>query len=76
MYFNMQARVVTIWHPSAQSANSSLQLEGKAIDITMPGRQLTRIRQAAADLRQGEVGIYSRSGFVHMDTGRVRYWGA
>lgn len=57
-------------------ATKSLHMEGKAIDITMPGRQLTRIRHAAADLRQGGVGIYSRSGFVHMDTGRVRYWGA
>lgn len=57
-------------------ATKSLHMEGKAIDVTMPGRQLARIRQAAVDLRMGGVGIYSNSGFVHVDTGRVRYWGA
>lgn len=57
-------------------ATKSLHMVGKAIDITMPGRQLARIRQEAANLRLGGVGIYSRSGFVHVDTGQVRYWGA
>lgn len=57
-------------------ATKSLHMEGKAIDITMPGRQLTRIRQEAANLKLGGVGIYSKTGFVHVDTGRVRYWGA
>ncbi|MFV3076650.1 YcbK family protein [Niveispirillum fermenti] len=57
-------------------ATKSLHMVGKAIDITMPGRQLARIRQEAAGLRLGGVGIYSKSGFVHVDTGKVRYWGA
>ncbi|OYQ35160.1 twin-arginine translocation pathway signal protein [Niveispirillum lacus] len=56
-------------------ATKSLHMEGKAIDITMAGRQLSRIRQEALNLRLGGVGIYSRSGFVHVDTGRVRQWG-
>jgi len=56
-------------------ASKSLHMEGKAIDITMAGRQLSRIRQEALNLRMGGVGIYSRSGFVHVDTGRVRQWG-
>ena len=25
-------------------------------------------------LKAGGVGIYAKSGFVHVDTGRVRYW--
>ncbi|MQP64490.1 DUF882 domain-containing protein [Niveispirillum sp. SYP-B3756] len=57
-------------------ATKSLHMEGKAIDIDLPSRQLTRIRQAAVDLKLGGVGIYSKSSFVHVDTGRVRHWGA
>jgi len=56
-------------------ATKSLHMEGKAIDITMAGRQLSRIRQEALNLRMGGVGIYSKTGFVHVDTGRVRQWG-
>lgn len=56
-------------------ATKSLHMEGKAIDITMTGRQLSRIRQEALNLRLGGVGIYSKTGFVHVDTGRVRQWG-
>lgn len=55
-------------------ASRSLHMDGKAIDITMAGRQLARIRQAATELRLGGVGYYPKSGFVHVDTGRVRYW--
>jgi len=57
-------------------ATKSLHMEGKAIDINLPSRQLARIRQAAMDLRMGGVGIYTKSDFVHVDTGRVRHWGA
>lgn len=57
-------------------ARKSLHMQGKAIDINVAGRQLAKIRQAAADLKLGGVGIYSKSSFVHVDTGAVRYWGA
>ncbi|MFM2043378.1 MAG: hypothetical protein RLY86_1954 [Pseudomonadota bacterium] len=57
-------------------AKQSLHMQGKAIDIALPGRTLREVRQAALDLRQGGVGLYTRSGFVHVDTGRVRQWGA
>lgn len=56
-------------------ATKSLHMEGKAIDITMAGRKLSRIRQEALNLRLGGVGIYSKTGFVHVDTGHVRQWG-
>ncbi|WP_244559331.1 DUF882 domain-containing protein [Azospirillum sp. RU37A] len=56
-------------------ATKSLHMEGKAIDIDLPSRQLARIRQAAVDLKLGGVGIYTKSSFVHVDTGRVRHWG-
>lgn len=57
-------------------AKKSLHMQGKAIDINVTGRQLAKIRQAAVDLKLGGVGIYSKSNFVHVDTGSVRYWGA
>lgn len=55
-------------------AQNSLHLEGKAIDIRMPGRRLKQVRTAAMSLRRGGVGYYPQSDFVHIDTGRVRYW--
>ena len=55
-------------------ARHSLHLEGKAIDIRIPGRDLTNVRDAAVSLRGGGVGFYARSQFVHIDIGRVRSW--
>jgi len=56
-------------------AKKSLHMEGKAIDIALPGRKLAEVRQAALELKLGGVGYYPKSGFVHVDTGRVRQWG-
>ena len=47
---------------------------GKAIDIRVPGVKLDHLRSAAASLKIGGVGFYPSSNFVHVDTGRVRYW--
>jgi len=55
-------------------ARRSLHLEGRAIDIRMPGRSLEQLRSAAISLNAGGVGYYRSSGFVHLDTGRVRTW--
>jgi uncharacterized protein YcbK (DUF882 family) len=52
----------------------SLHIEGKAIDICVPGRNLAQLRGAALAQQAGGVGYYPRSGFVHIDTGRVRFW--
>jgi uncharacterized protein YcbK (DUF882 family) len=52
----------------------SLHLEGKAIDVSIPGRSLEQLRSAALMQRAGGVGYYPHSGFVHIDTGRVRSW--
>ncbi|WP_028103832.1 DUF882 domain-containing protein [Pseudoduganella violaceinigra] len=55
-------------------AKHSLHMEGKAIDVRIPGRDLERLHQAALALKGGGVGYYPDSQFVHMDTGRVRHW--
>ena len=55
-------------------ASHSLHMEGKAIDIRVPGVKLDHLRDAAKSLKIGGVGYYPASNFVHVDTGRVRYW--
>ena len=55
-------------------AKGSLHQYGKAVDIRLPGVRLRDLRAAARSLRLGGVGYYPRSNFVHVDTGRVRYW--
>ena len=55
-------------------ASSSLHMIGKAIDIRLPGVKLAHLHDAAMSLKLGGVGYYPSSDFVHVDTGRVRYW--
>ena len=52
----------------------SLHLDGKAIDICVEGRSLNNVRRAAMSMFGGGVGYYPRTGFVHVDTGRIRFW--
>lgn len=52
----------------------SLHIDGKAIDICVPGRSLPQLRGAALAQQAGGVGYYPKSNFVHVDTGRVRFW--
>jgi uncharacterized protein YcbK (DUF882 family) len=52
----------------------SLHLDGKAIDICVPGRSLKNVKRAAMSMFGGGVGYYPRTGFVHVDTGRLRFW--
>ena len=55
-------------------AKNSQHLLGKAIDVRLRGLDLEQLRKTARELRLGGVGYYPRSDFVHVDTGRVRYW--
>ena len=56
------------------AAPNSLHTVGKAIDFAIPGVKLSQVRRTAARLKQGGVGYYWRQGFIHLDTGPVRYW--
>ncbi len=55
-------------------AHNSLHMRGKAVDIRIPGQSTKLVGRAAKSLRAGGVGVYPSSNFVHIDTGRVRYW--
>jgi uncharacterized protein YcbK (DUF882 family) len=55
-------------------ARHSMHMEGRAIDIRIPGRDLSQLHKVAMAQRAGGVGYYPDSQFVHLDTGRVRYW--
>jgi len=55
-------------------AKRSLHMEGRAIDVRLPGVPLAELRDAAKSLKRGGVGYYPHDGFVHVDTGAVRYW--
>lgn len=59
---------------SSAVARHSLHIQGRAVDIRLPRTSLSSLRLAAASLQQGGVGYYPRSGFIHVDTGDVRYW--
>lgn len=55
-------------------ARNSLHLQGRAIDVRLPGVPLKELRDAALTLRGGGVGFYPASQFVHLDTGAPRSW--
>jgi uncharacterized protein YcbK (DUF882 family) len=55
-------------------ASRSLHLEGRAIDLRLPGLSTPRLAELAVDLQRGGVGFYAASDFVHLDTGRIRTW--
>jgi len=55
-------------------AKRSLHMQGKAIDVRLRGVETKYLRQAALKLKAGGVGYYPDSDFVHLDTGRPRYW--
>ena len=55
-------------------ARRSLHMQGKAIDVRIPGFDSAKLHKAALSLKSGGVGYYPKSNFVHVDTGRVRTW--
>jgi uncharacterized protein YcbK (DUF882 family) len=55
-------------------AKNSLHLKGQAIDIRLTDVPLPTLHRAALATRRGGVGYYPGSDFVHVDTGRLRFW--
>ncbi|HEY4340007.1 MAG TPA: DUF882 domain-containing protein [Steroidobacteraceae bacterium] len=59
---------------SSGVAEHSMHMLGKAIDVRLESFPTQRLAEVARTLRRGGVGYYRASDFVHVDTGRVRYW--
>jgi uncharacterized protein YcbK (DUF882 family) len=59
---------------SRRVAEHSLHMDGKAVDLRLPGWGAFTVRSVARELRVGGVGYYPRSEFVHVDVGPIRYW--
>jgi uncharacterized protein YcbK (DUF882 family) len=55
-------------------AEHSLHIQGRAIDVRLPGVSTSRLHELALGLGRGGVGYYRSADFVHVDNGRVRYW--
>jgi uncharacterized protein YcbK (DUF882 family) len=55
-------------------ARHSLHMQAMAIDIRLPGTSTAKLRDLALALREGGVGYYAASDFIHVDVGRVRRW--
>ena len=59
---------------SSGVARRSYHMQGKAIDIRLPGCALANLHKAALSLKAGGVGSYAASDFIHVDVGPVRRW--
>jgi len=55
-------------------AKNSLHMQGKALDIRLTGLNTKTLQKIAISLQHGGVGYYPKSDFVHIDTGKVRFW--
>ena len=61
-------------HLGRGAAPKSLHTTGQALDFSISGVRLSKVRRAAFHLKHGGVGYYRRQGFIHLDTGPIRYW--
>jgi uncharacterized protein YcbK (DUF882 family) len=61
-------------HSSDGVAQHSMHLVGRAIDIRLGAFPTRRLGELARSMGRGGVGFYRVSDFVHVDTGRIRFW--
>ncbi|TAL34598.1 MAG: DUF882 domain-containing protein [Alphaproteobacteria bacterium] len=57
-----------------EQAKHSLHMRGKAMDIRISGVTTRELRDIVTCIGEGGVGYYAEDQFIHVDTGRVRYW--
>jgi len=57
-----------------QVARDSQHTHGNAIDFFLPNVTTQQLHAWAKAQKLGGVGLYLQSGFVHMDTGPIRFW--
>ncbi|MGD2016255.1 MAG: DUF882 domain-containing protein [Desulfobacterales bacterium] len=56
------------------AVKNSYHIQGKAVDIRLPGYKTSALRRTACKLKAGGVGYYPHQRFVHIDVGPIRYW--
>lgn len=59
---------------STNVAKHSLHMQGRAMDIRIHGHEPEEVADVARGLKRGGVGLYITSAFVHLDTGKPRFW--
>ncbi len=55
-------------------AKNSLHMKGWALDLSIPGVKLKKLKDFAVSLKAGGVGYYPNDNFIHIDIGRARQW--
>jgi len=60
--------------PGSGVAKKSLHMQGRALDVRLRHCTCADLRDLALAAKQGGVGYYQRSDFVHIDTGAFRTW--
>ena len=60
--------------PGSGVAKKSLHMQGRALDLRLKNCACSNLRDLALAAKQGGVGYYRRSDFVHIDTGTFRTW--
>ncbi len=68
-------RTETVFPIEPQLLNRLYALQGRAIDIRLPGVDTAQLARLARRTLAGGVGYYKVSDFVHVDMGAVRNWG-
>jgi uncharacterized protein YcbK (DUF882 family) len=59
---------------SGYRSQRGLHMEGRAIDVRIPGIDSADLAARTLGLKRGGVGYYRASDFVHLDTGPFRTW--
>jgi uncharacterized protein YcbK (DUF882 family) len=72
--YRSQASNALLRHEGRGVAARSFHIQGRAVDIRLPGIGLGELRDTAVRLGRGGVGYYPASDFVHVDVGPPRTW--
>ncbi|MGB5473838.1 MAG: DUF882 domain-containing protein [Gammaproteobacteria bacterium] len=72
--YRSPATNATLRNKSSGVARRSYHMQGKAIDIRLPGCDLKQLHTAALSIKAGGVGYYPGSDFIHVDVGPQRSW--
>lgn len=74
IYVNSGYRTARTNNSLEGASRNSYHLRGMAVDMIIPGVSTRTLSNMALMMEKGGVGFYSAKGFVHVDTGRIRFW--